>query len=146
MYQIYQVMPNETLDDIALKLNVSVEELMKLNGINNNQNIEGSIIIVPNSNDLTYEKYIVKKGDSIYSIARSHGVDYQSLLRINGLDEGDYIYPNQEIIIPSGRYEVYVVKEGDTINSISNNLGKNAMELISINKDIYLLPDQVIKY
>ncbi len=145
MYQIYQAMSNESLEDVANKLGVDIEELMMLNGMNPNDDLTGMFIVVPKGNE-TYKKYIVKKGDSIYSIARSHNVDYQTLLRLNGLEEGDYIYPNQEIIIPNGKQKMYVVEENETIKSISNKLGKDMVELINENEDIYLVPDQIIKY
>ena len=146
MYQIYQVMPGETLEDVARKIGISIDELKKINGILENQNIGGSYLIVPVVTDNMYEKYTVKKGDNIYAIARRYGVDYETLLRLNGLDDGDYIYPNETILIPRSNHEVYVVKEGDTIAKIANNLGKDVKELINENEEILLVPDQIIKY
>lgn len=146
MYQIYQVMPNETLEDVARKLGVNIEELRRINGINSNQNIGGSYLIIPTQNDISYEKYTVKKGDNIYSIARKYGISYESLLRLNGLNEADYIYPNQEILIPRSNYEVYVVKEGDTLSEVARNLGRDITDLMNKNNEILLLPDQVIRY
>lgn len=136
MYKIYQV-GNETLEDIAKKLNTSVDEIVKLNGT---QNImPGSYIIVPANKDFT--TYIVKQGDNIYSIAKNNNVDYDTLLKVNGLDPNDYIYPNQEIIIPNRR--VYVTKENETIKDIINKLNINDIKTI---EDLYLLKDQMIKF
>lgn len=146
MYQIYQVMPNETLEQVAGKLGINIDELRRLNGLTTNQNIGGSYLIIPTQPSNSYDTYIVKKGDSIYAIARNYGVDYQTLLRLNGLNDNDYIYPNQEILIPKNNFNVYVVKEGDTIESISRNLGKDVSELITKNNNIMLLPDQIIQY
>ena len=57
MYQIYQVMPGETLFDIARKTNSTVEELEKLNGLKNGTNIDGSYVIIPKQDQVFYETY-----------------------------------------------------------------------------------------
>lgn len=136
MYKIYQV-GNETLEDIAKKLNTSVDEIVRLNGTSNV--MPGNYIIVPTNKDFT--SYIVKQGDNIYSIAKNNGVDYETLLKINGLDQNDYIYPNQEIIIPNRN--IYVTKENETIKDIINKL--NIKDIKDI-EDLYLLKDQMIKF
>lgn len=136
MYKIYQVQ-NETLADIARKLNTTVDEIVKLNGTSNIT--PGSYIIVPAGRDFT--TYIVKQGDNIYSIAKNNGVDYETLLKINGLDQNDYIYPNQEIIIPNRK--VYVTKENETIKEVMNKLNMNDIKNI---EDLYLVKDQMIKF
>ncbi len=136
MYKIYQVQ-NETLEDIARKLNTTVDEIVRLNGTSNIA--PGSYIIVPSSRDFT--TYIVKQGDNIYSIAKNNGVDYETLLKINGLDQDDYIYPNQEIIIPNRN--VYVTKENETIREVMNKLNMNDIKNI---EDLYLVKDQMIKF
>lgn len=139
MYKIYQV-GNETLSDIAKKFNTTVEDLEKLNGISSV--IPGSYIIIPNRTS-EYTTYIVKQGDNMYAIARTYGVDYDTLLKINGLDENDYIYPNQEIIIPNTK--MYVTNGNETINEILNKL-QIQMENIKNIGDLYLLKDQIIKF
>lgn len=136
MYKIYQVQ-NETLEDIARKLNTTVDEIVRLNGTSNIA--PGSYIIVPSSRDFT--TYIVKQGDNIYSIAKNNGVDYETLLKINGLDQNDYIYPNQEIIIPNRN--IYVTKENETIREVMNKLNMNDIKNI---EDLYLVKDQMIKF
>ena len=146
MYQIYQVMPGETLFDIARKTNSTVEELEKLNGLKNGTNIDGSYVIIPKQDQVFYETYKVKKGDSIYSIAKKYGVDYNTLLSLNGLNPNQYIYPDQEIVIPQGSMKVYVTKEGDTIESVSSSLNKPIPSIMDSNEKIELAPDQIIKY
>ena len=94
MYQIYQVMPGETIETIANKLGITSQKLREINGISDELVVRaGSSIIVPVTNQEGYQTYIVKKGDSIYSIASQYGVDYKTLYSINGLKEGEYIYP-----------------------------------------------------
>lgn len=146
MFQIYQVIPGETLFDIAKKVGSTVAELERINGIKNGTNIDGSYIIIPNKDSVTFESYKVKKGDSVYSIAKKYNVDYQTLLLLNGLNNNEFIYPDQEILIPRGNEKIYVTKEGDTIQSISKKLDKKEQDIISKNSTIKILPDQIIKY
>lgn len=141
MYKTYQV-GNETLSDIAKKFNTTVEDLEKINGISSV--VPGSYIIIPtNGNISEYTTYIVKQGDNIYGIARMYGVDYETLLKLNGLNKDDYIYPNQEIIIPSTK--TYVTNGTETINEILKKLQIEMNNIKNIG-DLYLLKDQIIKF
>jgi LysM repeat protein len=56
----------------------------------------------------------------------------------------DYIYPNQEILLPVANYSYYITKEGDTLNSVSALFRKNIEYLIRENETIYLMPGQVL--
>lgn len=156
MYQVYQVLVGETIESIANKLNITADELRRLNGIGDNAIIrQGSYIIIPGNmnnnmngydnnmngfNDNGYKKYIVKQGDNMYAIARDNDVDFKTLLSLNGINENDYIYPNQEIIIPTRK--TYVTNNNDTVKEVLDKLN------IDIDKlgDLYLMEDQVIFY
>ena len=90
--------------------------------------------------------YIVKKGDTIYSIANKYNMSYKELIMLNGLDENDYIYPNQEILVPKDGVKFYITKDNETINDISANLGINSYELFNKNGNLMVLKDQIIIY
>jgi len=90
--------------------------------------------------------YVVVKGDNIYEIARNNNVGYEELLKINGLDKDDYIYPGQQILIPKNNISLYVTNENETLSDVANKLGISEMELIENNKTIYLFPEQLIIY
>ena len=140
MYKIYQV-GNETLNDIAAKFNTTIEALEKLNGIQSV--IPGSYIIIPNTESSDYTTYIVKRGDNLYAIARTYQVDYSTLLKINGLDENDYIYPDQKIMIPNSK--IYVTNEQEKISDILNNLNIKLDDIKNL-EELYLVKDQIIKF
>ena len=145
MYKIYQVEYGDTLDSIAVKTSTTKENIKNINGFNSDTDlVVGSLIIVPKETDRIFENYKIKAGDSIYSIARKYNVAPDVLLMINGLNKDDYIYPNQEIIVPSSEIFVYVTKQGDTIDSIINNLGIDANTMNHQNKRIFVLEDQLI--
>ena len=145
MYKIYQVEYGDTIDLIASKTNTTSDNIKNINGITNDaQLIVGSLIIVPKESDMVFENYKVKAGDSIYSIARTYNVDPDTLLMLNGLNKSDYIYPNQEIIVPLKGVSIYVTREGDTIDGIITNLGIDANALNNQNKRIFVVEDQLI--
>lgn len=140
MYQIYQILPGETIDSIATKLNIDKDELKKINGITDETYVRpGGYIIVPNKNQ-EYKKYVVKKGDSLYSISKVNNMDYKTLSALNGLDENDYIYPNQELLIPIKR--TYVTEQKETVGNVLKKLNTTVDKI----SDLYLEPDQVVKY
>lgn len=142
MYTIYQVQGGDTLDSIANKLGVSKDELIKLNGLNNQNIMPGTYLVIPQNT--LFARYIVKKGDNIYEIARKYNIEPEQLLKLNGLNANDIIYPNQEILIPSPNVKVYVTSEGDTLNKVIKELETTAGNIQKQNETIYLLPDQLI--
>ena len=145
MYQIYMVESMDTLDQIAKKFGTTVSVLREINGLEDIY--PGSYIIVPNNNDSGfYDYYTVKQGDNIYAIARQYGVSYETLLKINGLNQNDYIYPNQQILIPKPDSGIYVTKESDTVLSLYNMYGNRWDEFLNQNKEIYIMPDQMISF
>ena len=67
MYKIYQVEFGDTLDKIADKTNTTIEDIKNINGFNSDEDlVVGSLIIVPRMENMVFQTYIVKQGDSIY--------------------------------------------------------------------------------
>lgn len=146
MYRIYEVQNGETLASIAAKLGISPEVLATLNGISLGATLNPNTYIVIPSGNTMFDRYVIKDGDTMYSIASSYGVDPMQLLRLNGMNESDIIYPNQEILVPKSNTGFYVTMEGDTINGVTRMLRRSITDIIRDNSTIYLLPDQLIVY
>ena len=145
MYKIYQVEYGDTIESIANKTGTIPSNIKNINGFNSNADlVVGSLIIVPKEEKQLFETYTVKKGDSIYSIAKTYNANPSTLLLLNGLNKDDYIYPNQDIIVPKKEVVVYVTREGDTVDTIINNLGIDANTLNSENERIFVLEDQLV--
>lgn len=146
MYKIYIVEPGETIETIATNLNISPNVLYDINGFRPNQMLQvGDQIIVPSVNT-KYMSYMVKRGDTPYSIAQRFNVSVDDLLTINGLEKNDYIYPEQELLIPNMTNKYYITKKDDTIDDIVKKSGLSINNLLEKNKTIYVLPDQMIFY
>ena len=81
--------------------------------------------------------YVVKTGDTLYSIARRFGVTVADLAQINNLADPRYIKVGQRLLIPRDGYVtpvpltptpqpspvVHIVQRGDTLYSISRRYG-----------------------
>ena len=145
MYKIYQVEYGDTLDIIASKTGSTRETIKNINGFNSDSDlVVGSLIIVPKNENQVFQNYKVKRGDSIYSIARAYNVDPSTLLLLNGLNKDDMIYPDQELTIPKSGVVVYVTRQGDTIGGIINNLGIDANTLNKENQRMFVVEDQLV--
>ena len=67
-----------------------------------------------------FEYYVIKKGDTLYDIARRYNINPDLLASLNGLNNDDYIYPEQTILIPKSNYSYYITKKGDTLRFRTN--------------------------
>ena len=102
--------------------------------------IGDSYIVIPKNR--MYTNYVVKKGDTLYDISNKYGVDLNVLYAINGLDDGDIIYPNQSLLLPN--VSMYLTKDGDTIDSIADMFG--IADFLKNNRNLQLVSDQIVVY
>ncbi|MEA1974739.1 MAG: 5'-nucleotidase C-terminal domain-containing protein [Bacillota bacterium] len=49
---------------------------------------------------ITVNSYVVKPGDVLWKIAKNHGMTWQNLSSLNGLNNPNLIFPSQQIIVP----------------------------------------------
>lgn len=130
----YTVVKGDTLYSIANKYNMSVNELKNLNLLTSNTIYPGQILTVypsvPSAQTITY---VVKKGDTLFSIAQAFGTTVSTIKEANSLT-GDNIYPYQSLIIPL-KFSVgeYIVKKGDTLFSIANQYNITVETLKALN-------------
>ena len=101
-------------------------------------------IIVPKNKEKYYEMYTVEKGDSLYKIGKEHNVNPQLLESLNGLEEDDYIYPGQDILIPKKEYSYYITKDGDTLENVIKIFNTTKEDFYKNNFTIYLMPGQLL--
>lgn len=101
---------------------------------------------------ITSGEYVVRRGDTLFKIARDHGVAVEDLIAANNL-VSNQIYPGQNIIIPksvpSGSlyFEEYVVEPNDTLEKIAEKLNVRIDLLTKYNdiSKILLAENQVIR-
>ena len=139
--EIYIVKRGDTLYSIARDNNISVAELKKINNITNNTIYIGQELYLknkiveeePNVND---DIYVVKKGDTLYSISKKLNISIDTLKALNKLNTNE-IYVGQQLILSNDKnteeYDVYTVKKGDSLWSISQKYNISVKELIELN-------------
>lgn len=93
-----------------------------------------------------YTYYEIKKGDTLYKIAKDFNMNPKLIAELNGFEIDDYIYPGQTLLIPKKEVSYYITKEGDTLNTIANIFDNKVEEIIKQNETIYILPGQMIYY
>jgi LysM repeat protein len=145
MYDKYLIKEGESLSSIAKKFNTKEQVILELNNIPFSDMIRaGKEIIVPINKEKYFDYYTIKKGDSLYGIAREYNINPDLLAILNGLNNEDYIYPNQEILIPKSNYSYYVTKEGDTLDIVTKKFNSSIKDFTDNNDIIYLLPGQLL--
>ncbi len=121
-FKFHKVRWGETLISIARRYHTSVEAIQAANNIYDPRSLRaGKTIIIP-AGPLRYDKrqyssksykstknggnnearvirYRVRKGDSIYKIARKFGVSQRQIIRWNNLYNRKYIYPGEYLVI-----------------------------------------------
>lgn len=115
-----------------------------------------------NNPNLKYIPYLVKNGDTLYSIAKKYNTNVEKLKKINNLSNNN-ITPGQILKIPALESSVFdpsknsvnekqqisyhIVKKGDTLYKISKKYGIPLQKLKELNnlKTAKLKPGQKIK-
>jgi len=99
--------------------------------------------------------YVVKKGDTLYSIAFNSGNDVPSLASLNNISPPYNIYPGQQLRLDGSSVSVdssrstgtYQVRRGDTLSSIGRQFGMTPQALAQSNNlsaPYALQPGQVL--
>jgi membrane-bound lytic murein transglycosylase D len=166
----HTVQRGETLGHIAKRYGVSVSVLKQINDLNGHVVRAGANLIVPSggrpqptavaatgSSSAAAEPkritHVVRNGDTLWTISRSHGIDMEKLAEWNTLSPDDILRPGQRLIIwktepvasnESDGYQLagpalpvrdmirrinYVVRRGDSLTRISQRFNVSVADL-----------------
>ena len=136
----YKVKSGDTLYSIAKKYNISVDELKELNNLKNNNITVGQVLKIKSnipSKEVTGKNYyIVKSGDTLYSIAKKYNTTVDEIKKLNNL-KSDNLSIGMELKIKeepsSTNYIDYVVKSGDNLYSIAKKYNTTVDEIKKLN-------------
>ena len=143
--QIYIVKKGDTLYGISNQFGVSVVDLKNLNGLKDNNLQIGQVLKITNNSGTNPDStinYTVKKGDSLYGIARVYKTTVQEIQKLNNL-KSNTLSIGQVLKIPENYVDDsssdlpsfinYVVKRGDSLYSIAKNYGITVDTIIKDN-------------
>jgi LysM repeat protein len=149
----------DTLYSIARTYGVTVNALKQINGIYNPNYIRvGQRLIIPRPGYVTPVPptptspviYRVKRGDTLYSLARRYGTTVKKIARWNNILNPSRIYVGQRLTIYTGTTpspappscNTHIVRRGETLYSLARRYGTTVWTLAMLNN----LPNPNIIY
>jgi membrane-bound lytic murein transglycosylase D len=170
----YTVRPGDTVTSIAQRFGTTAQHLRELNELGTANSVQdGAELRVPSSVSALPPQvlqaaarvdgrnrtrsvravHVVRRGDSLWSIAKRHDMDVFSLAKLNRIDPNDTLRAGQrlklhagddagggggggvvESIGGDGRRVTYVVRRGDTLSGIARTLRVSVPSLREWNK------------
>ncbi|MCD6595741.1 LysM peptidoglycan-binding domain-containing protein [bacterium] len=107
---------------------------------------------IPESEKIAWARHKVRKGESLWTIARRYNTSVQALIDANSIRNPKMLKPGKYLIIPTSRgkvpsnsyaknnsksktsYKTYTVKSGDTPSQIAEKFKISTSKLLSSNK------------
>ena len=154
---MYTVKSGDSLYQIARKYNTTVDEIKDLNNLTTNNLSIGQVLRIPEMYTKeeemilpNYINYVVKKGDTIYSIAKDNNISVDTIIRDNSLSS-NILSVGQNIKIRTNNEEVlecfgedytppetsntinYTVKKGDSLYQIAKRYNTSVSVIQSLN-------------
>ena len=142
--KIYTVIKGDSLYKIAQKYHITVDELKKLNNLSSSNLTIGMKLKIPVSSSTTNNEemssstktytYQVKKGDTLYQIAKNNNTSVAKLKKLNNLSSNTLTI-GQTLLIPSPEeeYFIYTVVKGDTLYQIAKKNNTTIDEIKKLN-------------
>lgn len=166
--QTYRVKRGDTLFKVARQFGMSPQALRELNQLKSDKLALGRVLTITRGNvsaeylalrqEMKLDRsplaarqvvkskiYKVRRGDSLGSIARRHGLSVKALARLNGIGPRAKLRPGQVLTLkqathvaqgkaPKGMRKItYKVKKGDTLSSISQRYRVSVKQINSWN-------------
>jgi murein DD-endopeptidase MepM/ murein hydrolase activator NlpD len=78
--------------------------------------------------------HIMQKGETLYSLSRTYGVSYSSIISANKISDPNNVKAGQKVLIPKDAALRHSVAKGETLFGISQKYGLTVTELRALNK------------
>lgn len=134
----YTVKSGDTLWSIANRYNTTVNDLKTLNNLTSNIISIGQILKIPKSSVSPGlgSNYVVKAGDSLWSIANKYNTTVNDLINLNNLTSTT-LSIGQTLKIPTSENitegNIYTVKAGDSLWTIAQQFNVSVDSIKSLN-------------
>ena len=135
---IYKISKGDSLYSIAKKFGVSVNDIINYNQLANtllsvNQQLLIPVNKVVESGKDPHINYVIKKGDTLYNIAKRYNVTPQELMDYNNLSSS-LLNIGNTILIPQTKQLInYFVRTNDTLQSIAQRFNTTIDEIMKVN-------------
>lgn len=160
VWQEVKIEAGDTLSKIAEKFGVSMKEIMQANEIKDEHKLsQGQVLYIPNSSDYILDtlayvrklkndeisrkkqanaikmtKYVVKDGDTLWSIANAFDLDINSLFGCNKLPDSNVLKVGEMIRVPNQDGIMVTVKSGQTLDKLAKEYGIFTEAIMSANE------------
>jgi len=133
----YVVERGDTLSTIARRHKMNIAELRSLNGMNSRQSlirVGQELEVVGGGQRVAF--HVVRRGESLSSIASAYGSSTRSLRELNSIAAGnDIIQVGQRLRVHDRKQApAHVVRRGDTLMKIALNYGVGLTDLLVHNQ------------
>lgn len=126
---VYTVKSGDTLYAIANKFGTTVDKLKEMNNLKSTALSIGQKLTVP-SNQTSSNVYVVKAGDTLYSIAKKFNISVDELKKLNN-KTNNAISVGEELNI--GTPNTITIQSGDTLYSLAKKYNTTVDELKKLN-------------
>ena len=125
----YRVRTDDSLWKIARKFRTSVDSLKRVNHISGSIIHPGQKLRIPPGDNVAYVRHRVRRGETLYGLARRYGTSVNAIRRANGMT-GTMITAGKTITVPQRVYAAYSPKRapvrmnhrimpGDTLSELA---------------------------
>lgn len=149
---VYTVQSGDSLQSIANRFGVNWRDLAGWNQINPNANLlSGTRLYIYNAKNIVKpEKYTVKSGDTLSSIAQQFNLSSAKIMEWNGMSSTQVqrgqtltlVEPKKPVekpkvvVQPKIATDVYTVKRGDSMQALASRFGMSTQDLASLTSNL----------
>ena len=128
--EYYTVKSGDTLYSIAGRYGLTVNELKELNNLSSNSLSIGQKLVVEKvpTSGTDINTYVVKSGDTLYSIAKKYNTTVSQLSTLNNLNSSS-LSIGQVLKVPVDMDIIYTVVKGDSLYSIARKFNTTVSAL-----------------
>jgi N-acetylmuramoyl-L-alanine amidase len=147
--KIYEVKKGDTLWGISQNYKIEVEVIKKMNNLKSNLLQVGQKLVLPqltdSDSDSTQNRYNVKKGDSLWAIAKRNNILVSELISANRL-KTNTLQIGQILLIPSHINSLNIASQAIPYDSLTSSLNKTALRPAGLEKSSFSYTDEELEW